>query len=516
MESPEQENPKITELINEAEKINVIQMTDEGVKELISNLSQKYKRNMDLRIKFQGNPEKFADSEADLNAELKNIQMITAYPDLLLSFVGCRGIDLLIDVLGHENTDIAIGVVSIFKELSEGDVILASRDNMQFIDYLISKDVLLLLIDTLERLDLKRDEDLEGVYNILYTFVNISDYKTDICDYYFNQDKLMKWLLLYVTSKDEKELNNAKLCACEILSIIIEHSKDAKETLGQSKFFLEIFEEVHRRCTGEYESNEEYINDLFNIICSCLLSEEGKETFRKYGGIKLMLELMKCGLKTRRCALKVLDFALSNMPASCKEFVNVLGLSFLFPIFMKKGYTRNGRLRVSESELRKDEEYTISLIWYLLKYCKGVDHDRVIYKFKEGNCEKVQRLADMYEEYVDSYNNYLNAIENVKDEKERESIYIEETNNGLYTFQIITMVMGLLIIEKDEQIIGVLNDLIKSKRIRLDGMIKGIKEYLAHIENKEGSKEHEALQQILQTLEQSLSRESEGETVKVD
>eukprot|EP00826_Nyctotherus_ovalis_P037553 TRINITY_DN3432_c0_g3_i1.p1 TRINITY_DN3432_c0_g3~~TRINITY_DN3432_c0_g3_i1.p1 ORF type:complete len:515 (-),score=179.59 TRINITY_DN3432_c0_g3_i1:161-1705(-) len=506
MESPEEKDPEITHLIDEAEKVKVIQMNDEGVKQLLANLTQKYKRNMDLRLKFQANPEKFAESEADLNAELKNTQMVTAYPDLLLSFVGYRGVDLFMDILGHENTDIVIGVVSILKELSEGDIILAAKDNIQFIEYLISKEVPKLLIDTLERLDLKRDEDLEGVYNVLCTLENIADCKPEMCDYYFTQDKLMAWLFKYITSEDERELNDAKICSCEVLSIIIEHSKDAKESLGQSKSLLEILKEVHRRCTGEYESSEEYINDLFNIICCCLLSNEGKETFRKYEGIELMLKLMKCGLKVRRCALKVLDFALSNTPVSCKEFVNVLGLPFLFAIFMKRGYRRSGKLRVSEAELRKDEEYAVSLVWYLLKYCKGVDHDRVIYKFKENSCDKVQRLADMYEEYVDAYNKYVDIVSGVEDEKERESIYIEETNNGLYTFQVISVVIGMLLLEKDPQILEALSDHIANKKIRLDGVIKGIKEYLAHTENKEGSREYEILKEMLETLEKDLSK----------
>ena len=506
MESPEDNDPQISKLIDEAEKVKIVQMTGEGLKQLIATLTQKYKRNMDLRTKYKSDPEKFVESEADLNTELKNIQMITAYPRLLLNFLSQRGVDLLMDILGHENTDIVIGVVGILKELTEGDLILPIKDNMEFIDYLISKDVPLLLIDTLDRLNVKRDEDLEGIYNILCTFENLADYKSDMCDYYFGREKLMEWLINYVTAEGEVELNETKICSCELLSVIIERSKDAQEKIGQSKSLLEILKEVHRRCTGEYESNEEYIANLFNIICSCLLVNECKETFRKYEGIQLMLKVMKCGLKIRRYSLKVIDFALSGTPSCCKEFITALGLPYLFSIFMKKGYERNGKLRVSENELINDEEYTLSSIWELLKYCKGVDHDRIIYKFKENDCEKVYRLSELYEKYKESYDKYLETIMDVEDEKEREGIYLEESGNGLFSFQFISAIIGYLILEKDAQILSALNDIIGSKRVRLDGVMKGIKEYKTHSEHKEGSKEYEVINNMVKTLEKDLNK----------
>jgi len=512
----EKNQAEISNLINEAEKVAVIQMNDEGLKKLLGTLTQKYKKNMDLRLKFKNNPEKFAESEADLNAELKNIQMVTAYPNLLLSFVGNRGVELLMDILGHENSDISIDVASILKEFTEDDVILANKENIQFIEYMISKGMPLLLIDTIHRLNKSRDEDLEGIFNILSILLNIADYKPDICDFYSQQEKLMKWLISYVTSEDEKELNDAKTCACELLSVILQHSKDAQKSFGNSDNLLEILKEINRRCTGEYENSEDYNENLFNIICSCLLLSENKENFAKFEGIQLMLKLMKCGHKNRRMALKTLDFALADMPENCKIFINSLGLSYLFAIFMKKGYYYKNsagkpiKLKITESDLRKDEEHCVSIICSLFKYSKGVDHDRIIYKFKDKECEKISVLCEMYDTYIASYKSYLEKISEVENENDRDKIYIEELDNGLFTFQLICIIVGMLIMEKDSQILEKFSEIISAERkIRLDIIIDSIKEYIEHMENKENSREYEILNKILNELQISLSKTEE-------
>ncbi len=52
-------------------------------------------------------------------------------------------------------------------------------------------------------------------------------------------------------------------------------------------------------------------------------------------GIKLMVIIMQFRLFASRYALKVLDYAMLRNTASCKRFVNAMGLKTLFPRFMK-------------------------------------------------------------------------------------------------------------------------------------------------------------------------------------
>ncbi|MDR3547485.1 MAG: beta-catenin-like protein 1 [Candidatus Pacebacteria bacterium] len=512
-----QRQPKedVTRLVEEAEKVNITQMNEEGLKKLLGSLSAKYKRNMDLRTKYRSMPEKFADSEADLDAELKNVQMITAYPDLLLSFVGYRGVELLMDVLSHENTDICINVINIFSELTEGDVILAHKDNIQFVEYMMSKGVPLLLIDTIARLSTGRDEDLAAIYNILSTLQNITDYKPEMCDFYFAQSKLMKWLTECIVSEADKELTETRVCACELYSIIVQRSKDAQQKVGKSQELVDIMKEINRRCSGgEYEYNEDYVENLFNVVCGCLLLPENKDFFRECEGVELMLKLMKCGLKNRRCALKALDFALAGNPANCKVFIGALGLSYVFSMFMRKGYSsKTGKEKVSESEQRKDEEHCMSILSSLLKYCGSVDKDRLVFKFRENSGEKLQRLAELYSLYVDSYEKYLDHMRETQ-EGEKENVYLEELGNGIFTFQLIAIVLGCLITSKDAAVLEILNKIVQTRRIRMEMVVSAVTEYIDHIDKTEGEKEREELGSMLAEVKGMIKMQDPKENGK--
>ena len=313
----------------------MVKMDEEGLKSILVSLSAKYKKNLNLRSKYKNMPEKFAESEADLDAELKNVQMMAAHPELLMLFVAQRGVDLMMDILSHENPDICINVINIFNELTEDDIVLADKDNIQFIDYLISKNVPLLLIEMIGRLNTGRNEDMEALYNIMSTLENISDYKPEMCVFYYAQPKLMKWLLSNISSEEE-ELTDVRLCACEVFSVIVQGSKEAQQNVAKSGELMEVMTEINKRCSGQSEYNEDYVGNLFNIICNCLLIPENKDLFRDYEGLELMLKLMKCGIKNRRCALRALDYALMNNQKNCKRFIGSLGLSYVLSMYMKK------------------------------------------------------------------------------------------------------------------------------------------------------------------------------------
>lgn len=65
---------------------------------------------------------RFMASEADLDAEIKGLSILSEHPELYQEFskMGCVG--SLISLLSHENADIAIDVVQIISELTDEDV----------------------------------------------------------------------------------------------------------------------------------------------------------------------------------------------------------------------------------------------------------------------------------------------------------------------------------------------------------------------------------------------------------
>lgn len=61
-------------------------------------------------------------SEADLDADIKALSILSEHPDLYEEFskLGCAA--SLISLLAHENTDIAIDAIEITAELTDEDV----------------------------------------------------------------------------------------------------------------------------------------------------------------------------------------------------------------------------------------------------------------------------------------------------------------------------------------------------------------------------------------------------------
>lgn len=71
---------------------------------------------------------------------------------------------------------------------------------------------------------------------------------------------------------------------------------------------------------------EEHIENLFNALCSCLMSDETRRAFVDAEGVELMVLMLKARRFARAGALKALDFALTRSQAACEHFVETLGL----------------------------------------------------------------------------------------------------------------------------------------------------------------------------------------------
>ena len=61
-------------------------------------------------------------SEADLDADIKALSILSEHPDLYAEFAKLGCVASLVGLLAHENTDIAIDAIEILAELTDEDV----------------------------------------------------------------------------------------------------------------------------------------------------------------------------------------------------------------------------------------------------------------------------------------------------------------------------------------------------------------------------------------------------------
>lgn len=112
------------------------------MRKLALNFEKRITKNAELRAKFEGQPQKyvphhmkvkakvvladqgyrFMGSEADLDADVKALSILSEHSDLYEEFAKLGCVASLVSLLAHENTDIAIDAIEIISELTDEDV----------------------------------------------------------------------------------------------------------------------------------------------------------------------------------------------------------------------------------------------------------------------------------------------------------------------------------------------------------------------------------------------------------
>lgn len=299
---------------------------------------------------------RYIDSEADLFAAVASFTFLSEHADLYPVLVESGAFETLMKLFAHENIDITIAVLEVLIELTGEDVELKNETDMQIlIDGFFKDDAIEVMIGNLERLDETKDDDRQGVFHTLSTSLpkllssfllavleNITSFSTS----YANRlpVSLISWLLSRIEKK-ERPISQNKQYAAEILSIILQLSRQRlQKTLSLDLNALDILLtqlSPYRKRNPSKNSDEEqeFLENLFDSLCTCVQIPEGKTQFLTLEGVELCLLFLKGDGKIAKSrALKVLDFAVGGVGGDTvvETLVNKGGLKTLFGIFMRK------------------------------------------------------------------------------------------------------------------------------------------------------------------------------------
>lgn len=90
-------------------------LDDTALKKLTLLFEKRTLKNQEMRIKFPDNPEKFMESEVELHEAIQELHVVATVPDLYPVLVQVNAINSLLELLSHENTDIAVAVVDLLQ-----------------------------------------------------------------------------------------------------------------------------------------------------------------------------------------------------------------------------------------------------------------------------------------------------------------------------------------------------------------------------------------------------------------
>jgi beta-catenin-like protein 1 len=412
------------------------------------NFEKRITKNAELRAKFEGEPQKFIASEADLDADIKALSILSEYPALYPEFARLGCVASLVGLLAHENTDIAIDAVEIIGELTDEDVAAEEEQWGALADALMEADLVGLLVSNFSRLNEDDEADRSGVYHALSVIENLCS-RTSTAEQIGQDLPLLQWLLGRIQRKESPTTQN-KQYAAEILAILAQTSAKNRRKLADSDaadVMLQLVASYRRRDPEKGGEEEEYMENLFEALTCVVDDPEGKAKFLQAEGVELCLIMLKEGKASKQPALRLLHHAADGMAAVevCETIVEAAGLKTLFTTFMKThdGQTTEHLLGIFASMLR-------------LLPAQSAERIRTLAKFVEKDYAKTERLVKLRGNYAAAMGLVDKQITDEKrgmDEEEQEDMAPEwlsrRLDAGLFNLQTIDIILAWLAAEDD-------------------------------------------------------------------
>ncbi|KAK1654813.1 Catenin-beta-like protein [Colletotrichum phormii] len=468
------------------------------VRKTALNFEKRITRNAELRARFADEPNKFIESEADLDAAIKDLSILSEHPELYPQFAKLGCVESLVGLLAHDNTDIAIDAVEIIGELTDEDVNAADEDWDTLVDALLTADLIGLLVSNFSRLNEEDESDRGGIYHALGVIENLLS-KTANAENVGQNTTLVKWLLDRA-QRQESPVSQNKQYATEILDIIANASPATRRTLAEMdavEVLLQLVSAYRKRDPEKGGEEEEYMENLFNALVCIVDEPEGKAKFLEAEGVELCLIMLKEGKMSKQPAMRLLVHSVDEDMSGqlCRKLVDAGGLKVLFSMFKKTSKTQ-----------RQMTESLFDVFRSLLRFLPADSAERIrtLAKFVEKDYEKLGRLYECRRRYSSMLDAQQEKIRQERAGMSAEEIELSEgewfmrrIEEGLYSFWNIDVVFAWLIAE-DSGAKRRVQNLLASDGKGLSAIKATLEEYRADLNLDKP--EHKDLSDMLTTL----------------
>ncbi|QSZ33354.1 hypothetical protein DSL72_002942 [Monilinia vaccinii-corymbosi] len=473
------------------------------LRKMALNFEKKITKNAELRAKFESEPQKFMGSEADLDADIKALSILSEHPELYSEFakLGCVG--SLVGLLAHENADIAIDAVEIISELTDEDVEAEQEQWNQIVDAMIEADLLDLLVSNFMRFDEGNESDRSGVYHALSVLENLAS-RISLAEKIGQETSILNWLLDRIPKK-ESPVSQNKQYSAEVLAILLQSSSINRRKLCELDgvdLLLQILAAYRKRDPIRGTEEEEFVENIFDSVTCCVDEPEGKKKFVEAEGVELCLIMAKEGKMSKSRALRLLDHAMGGETGAevCEKLVDAAGLKVVFGMFMKKvdGQTIEHLLGIFSSLLR-------------LLPANQAARIRTLAKFVEKDYEKIGKLVKLRRDYAARASAVDAEIrkEQARLSGEERELMADEwlsrrLDAGLFCLQTIDVILAWLVAE-DEGAEKKVRGLLAERDEGLEMLRETIQEQLDIMVAGDGDGEEKMTRDMLGTLLQFLT-----------
>jgi len=515
---PDEVSPQeIEHMLDLADDIHIEVLNEGALKRMVMQLERKIKNNQALRIKHADEPDKFLKSEVDLDEDVKKFGLLTTHPELYGELIKLEALPQLVGLLNHVNTDIAVDVFEVLSELTDPDVIAEVEQPEDFVKAVFDAQLCQMSVDVLLRIDENSsEEDAKAVTNCLTMMENLADISpTETCNQFAEVPRLLPWLIKRVRAPGVVDYN--RVYAAEILGIVLQNSAASREAMVRHEGVDKLLRGIagYRKRDPSDSEESEYVQNMFDCLCSLMLLPEHQLAFGKVQGLELMVRMMQQHNFTSSLAIRLADHAMRHCPANCQIFVEKLGLKVLFPIFMKKGLKLKSR-----AETQELEEHVTSIIQSLCRYCVGTAMARVLNKFTESSFEKLERLLEMHDDYARAVRQsdaarlrgQVQSIDRELDVDNEEQLFLDRCDAGLFTLQQVDIILVRLVNMGNRQAADEIGKLLKIKGVPVEEVLDTVEEYCSHLDDS-AHPERDELQGFARALARRYAPDAEAAAV---
>lgn len=384
--------------------------------------------------------------------------MVTASANLYPHLATSETIPIFLSLIQHQNGDIAADMIDILSQLTEADAVENYEEEARvLIGALVDNGLMEVLIEALAKMDESNEEEAKAVYNILSVIENCIDVMPDVASTVAETTGMLEWLNGRVGPTFIVDSNTQY--ASEILAVLLQSGGEKARLkfgeLGGVDTALRSIAPYRSKATQTPEE-EEFVENVFDILCAVLMEDAGKRSFLDNEGIELMVLMLKGRTLSRTAALKCLDFATTKFIEACERCVKKGILPLLFGICMGKLKILQGdkkkikrHLEVYEEE---EEVRCVSIIANLFICLEDESsRDRLLAKFVESEYEKCDRVIEIMIKYAARVSSEEHRIESLfgEDDVDKDEMLLARMDAGLYTLQQCALIVAELWATKD-------------------------------------------------------------------
>ena len=405
-------------------------------------------KNAELRAKFEDDPPNFMASEADLDADIKALSILTDHSELYTEFAKLGCVKSLVSLLAHENTDIAINAIEILGELIDEDVQADQTQWDNLVKAMLEADLPDLLVQNLARLDETSESDRSGVYHSLTLVENLAS-QLNALDNVLDGSTILEWLFSRIQRRELPTSQN-KQYAAEVLAIILQASENSRThciDLDAIEILLQLVSAYRKRDPPKDSNEEEFAENVFDCLTCLVEADGGKRKLLQAEGVELCLIMLKEGKFSKPRALRVLDHGMGGNDGVqvCEKVVEAAGLKPIYRSYLK-------------STDQATIEHLLGMLASMLRQLPGNSASRVrlLAKFVENGYGTLERLVGQRREYSEKLGPVDERIRKERKERELEDPKTladewlsRRLDAGLFCLQTVDFILAWLVAEDE-------------------------------------------------------------------